>query len=141
MQRFAVSFLILFATACDDVGTVVTDRGKVCIDREQVLEFRQSGELSLTVELDCESACARGEEATCEASIDGPFIRLASQFVWDDSGEDCSAQCEPLAATCTVPETFPGSYTLVHGEDQFDLELPSNPLIDCLSPMEKDEQR
>ena len=141
MRRLATILLLLAPTACDDIGHVVVNRGEVCLDRDQVLAFKQIGELQLRVALDCESACVEGEEATCEASIDGPIIALESQFLWTvPTEQDCAVRCEEMWATCTVPGTFPGRYTLVHGDDSLVLDLPSNPLLECLSPMDLDEQ-
>ncbi|MEM6991169.1 MAG: hypothetical protein AAF721_11745 [Myxococcota bacterium] len=140
MKRIAACLLFLLPAACDDVGHVVINRGDVCIDREQVLEFRQSGELQIKVKMDCESACVRADEASCEAVIDGPNIHLESQFVWADApDDDCIMKCETLDAVCTVPKTYPGRYTLIHGDEQFMLDLPSNPLLDCLAPMDVEE--
>ncbi len=140
MKRLAAALLLLLPVACDDIGHVVINRGEVCVDRSQVLEFRQTGELELKIKMDCESACVHGEEASCEAVIDGPFIHLESQFLWaDKADQDCVSKCEALTAVCTVPRTHPGQYTLVHGDEQFLLDLPSNPLLECLTPMELDE--
>lgn len=140
MKRLAAVFLLLLPVACDDVGHLVVNRGEVCVDRSQVLEFRQTGELEIKIKMDCESACIHGEEASCEAVIDGPFIHLESQFLWADSpDQECVSKCETLTAVCTVARTHPGRYTLVHGDDQFVLDLPSNPLIECLSPMEVEQ--
>lgn len=133
MKRLALSALILLP-ACDDIGHVVINRGEVCVDREQVIDFKQTGELHLAVKADCEAACVANEEAFCEAAIDGPFIYLESQFQWAEAAEDCPTRCSEFAARCDVPTTHPGRYTVVHGEDQFTLDLPSNPLIDCLAP-------
>ena len=140
MKRLAAALILLLPAGCDDFGHVVINRGEVCVDREQVLDFKQTGELALQVRMDCESRCIENEETFCEASIDGPTIRLESQFVWSETDEqDCSLKCEELAARCVLPETYPGTYTLVHGQDQYTIELPSNPLIDCLAPMDAED--
>lgn len=141
MKRFLFTIPLLLPLGCDEVGHAVANRGEVCIDREQVLDFRQTDDLEIQVLMDCEAACVRDEEASCEATIDGPYIRLESHFAWSDApDDDCATKCEQMTATCKVPQTFPGSYTLVHGLDQFVLDLPSNPLIECLSPMDPEDQ-
>lgn len=134
-----VPLLALAAAACDDIGHVTANKGQVCVEREEVLAFKQDGALTLQVQTECVEGCVNTEETWCDAAIDGSTIWLDSRFTWTESEGECAQECIRLSATCNLPVVHPGEYTIRHGREAYALQLPSNPLIECLSVMEEEE--
>ena len=141
MPRLAlVPLLAVLAVGCDDLGHVTANKGQVCIERQQVLEFKQDGALTLQVQSECLPSCIATEDTWCEASIDGPIIWVDSRFTWSEAEGECSEDCVRLTATCEVATAHPGEYTIRHGLDAYALQLPSNHLVECLSEMEDPDE-
>ena len=123
-----LALLLLTLAACHDDVQTYTDEGRVCVEPEALAHFQAGDTLELTVTApDCISACARVAQAECSAVVMGERIVVTSNARWAPSDEVCITLCAALQAHCevTIPEA--GHYTLVHGDDELPLELPSTP--------------
>jgi len=102
----------------------LTDRGDVC------LEAPVAGEAAtVTVVPDlCLNNCTRSLEGSCEATLDGTTITVTSAFDWEvKTRGSCNLICGfPGPAECgDVGPLAEGTYTVVHGEETFDIDVPT----------------
>ena len=88
--------LLLLLTACADpiVTTIIEDEGTVCLDGEAVV-IQFPGCLS--------SSCDTLVSATCTADLQGSTLVVTGRAVIDSQGEECTADCGLISATCTTP--------------------------------------
>ncbi|HWB76043.1 MAG TPA: hypothetical protein VG755_13835 [Nannocystaceae bacterium] len=115
---------LLLATACggpwDEVSFV--DEGQLCFST-------QSDGIAVEVQApDClSSSCSRDPHGTCEATIDGERITITSEFHWEERNggiKGCTLDCGRVVADCTLAGLAPGTYTVVHGEEEVELVVP-----------------
>lgn len=75
------------------------------------------------------SSCSDIERAECEASVDGTTIEVTSSglLVRDTAPRACTDDCGIMTATCSLPDLQEGTYTIVHGDETKEVELPGEP--------------
>ncbi len=96
-----------------------------------------SVELLVVMESCVSSSCTSDIAATCEASMTGSQITVTSAGSYsEDTGlGGCTDDCRAVSATCSTGPLQPGSYTVVHGEDELVLEVPASvESAPCTSP-------
>jgi hypothetical protein len=73
----------------------------------------------------CESYCAE-VRASCSLTIVDGTIELVAQgaATLDSSVETCRGACQPVIATCNVPELSAGMHGLEYGERTATVSLP-----------------
>lgn len=126
-----VALSLFLLTAC---GTEkpFTDDGAVCITASQSHELTVApGEpLEVTVALpfECLSSTCNTYRGNCSASVDGDTIRIRSKATIETSSgiQGCTEDCGLPVTTCSLRALEPGTYKVVHGDDEFTLELPGN---------------
>lgn len=150
--RLTAGALFLCAAACADdehwTKRTSENRGMLCfVPREAALatldedgarlSWRLEPDAPLTAYVEghnCMSACSRHQRAHCSLSVEGRKITLTSKFDWEEPGEDkpCVLSCIKAVATCTTstPLTV-GSYTLQHGDELLELNIPSDVSETC----------
>lgn len=72
-------------------------------------------------------SCSRQLESSCEAVIDDDRIVVTSTFVWEEARGRrllCTMDCQMMLAECSPGDLPPGTYTLVHGDDEISVDLP-----------------
>jgi hypothetical protein len=125
MKRLFLCLMLVPACEAGDVTSYV-DEGRICVEPDELAEFEAGGVLTLTYTAnECISACTRVEEAACDAEVHGDRIIVTSEARWAPADEICIAVCGVLQAQCTVSVPEDGEYTLVHGDDELRLVLPS----------------
>jgi hypothetical protein len=82
---------------------------------------------------DCISACSQEREASCTVTRDGTEITLHSRGHYEkDTGPgSCTSNCKTLVADCTIGPLPDGSYTVRHGEQTYQLGIPSSDVPIC----------
>ena len=93
--------LALLCLAACDLGpkvttTTITDEGTVCLNDAGQVEVTFPGCLS--------SSCDTLTSATCTAELDGELIVVHGEAVIDSEGEECTADCGIIQATCDLPD-------------------------------------
>lgn len=74
------------------------------------------------------SSCTSDITTGCEVSLDGDRILVTSAGSYnDDTGSlgGCTDDCRAVFATCSTPPLAAGSYTVVHGADTMQLDIPA----------------
>lgn len=99
-------------TACGH-DVVLVDEGRACVD-----------DLAVVITSPCVSACAENVSAGCDVDARGGEITVRSHFAYDEPAGACIALCGSLKARCALPRLAPGRYTLRHGDDTRQLEVP-----------------
>jgi hypothetical protein len=100
----------------------VSDEGELC--------FEQDGEfVTVTVRApDClSSTCTRDIDGSCDVRVVDTAIVLESDIFWEQKNgphASCSDDCLRATAICSLGRLDPGSYTIVHGEDRFQMTVP-----------------
>ena len=95
------ALLALPLVAACDLGpkvttTTITDEGTVCLDDAGQVEVTFPGCLS--------SSCDTLTSATCTAELDGDLIVVHAEATIDSQGDECTADCGIIQATCDLPE-------------------------------------
>lgn len=105
-------------------GTIeFVDEGDVCMGD-------MDGAIVATISApDClSSSCTRNVHGSCEATVDGMRIELTSDISWEETSnrplKGCNLDCGIATATCTVGELQPGTYTVVLGEQETEVQVP-----------------
>jgi hypothetical protein len=102
------------------------------------VSFVDEGELCFSSQLDAiavevrapecmSSSCSRDTQATCDATVEGNRITITSDIRWEekDGGlKGCTLDCGTAAADCNIGQLAPGTYTVVHGEEETELVVP-----------------
>lgn len=115
---------LLLLAACggpwDEVSFV--DEGDLCFSTQGsgiAIEVRAPECMS--------SSCSRDPHATCEATVQGERITITSEIHWEEKHgglKGCTLDCGIAAADCTLDDVAPGTYTVVHGEEEIELVVP-----------------
>jgi len=112
--------LLLWLVGC--VGEEHVDEADLCF-------VSASEEIVVEVSWPCASD-HRGAELSCDMEVeeDGT-VRVESVFV---EGRDPNDACaEPLVAECTSPPLEDGMHSVRHGDDTFEITVPSTPQPAC----------
>jgi hypothetical protein len=126
-MRCLLLLLISMASCSDDESIRVRDRGPLC------LSSTADGRLSVEVAFPTvclSSSCNDVVENECTIDVAGNDIRVRSHAVIEDvsmPGGDCTADCLVVTATCEIQSLQPGSYRIVHGGDDAQVTIPSDP--------------
>lgn len=92
---------MLFFLACVlplDSGkttTTITDEGTVCLN--------DAGEVEVTFPGCLSSSCDTLVSATCTATLVGDVLEVHGEAVIDSQGNECTADCGIIQATCEMP--------------------------------------
>jgi hypothetical protein len=124
----------LLATGCAD-EVVLEDSGLACLTStagwsEAYQTFQADAPAYVTVRLDSclSSTCTSDYQASCEAVVTGDSIVISAHGSYADesgAGSSCSQVCLTLDAACETPPLAEGSYTVVYGEEEISLDVPS----------------
>ena len=125
-MRCVVGFVFAVALGVVGCGGDVTsyrNEGLVC------LESRSDGVLDVSVIFPTclSSTCDTVLQSSCSIDVEGFTITVESfgSFETPRRGS-CSADCQQLSAGCASEEPIPpGDYTVIHGEDEAMLEVPT----------------
>jgi hypothetical protein len=140
-RTIAVTILLaLCGSACSSETVDAEDEGKVCLGAppwepqagSDAIEADQRLAISVTYD-ECLSACIRDEFAQCSVSLEGDRIVVQSEFSYREPapGKACIAVCYALTAECQSPPLAAGDYTLVHGDRETPLAVPSSAGNSC----------
>lgn len=75
--------------------TTITDEGTVCLNDAGQVEVTFPGCLS--------SSCDTLVSATCTATLEGDQLVVHGEAVIESEGEECTADCGIIQATCEMP--------------------------------------
>ncbi len=75
--------------------TTITDEGTVCLN--------DAGEVEVTFPGCLSSSCDTLVSATCTATLEGGQILVTGEAVIESQGEECTADCGYIQATCEMP--------------------------------------
>jgi hypothetical protein len=115
------TLLALLFSACADPITTTTldDVGAACSD---------GAEITVTFPGCLSSSCDTLTEATCEATLDGTTIRVTGHAVITSQGNECTADCGTISATCALPDgADPDTMTLAYAGDEGPVEACQAP--------------
>lgn len=120
-MRLVLLVVFSVVAACGRWGDVsFADEGEVCFSQTLA---------AVSVEVsapDClSSSCTRNVEASCSAAVEGTRIEITSDFSWEEKDRGtCTLDCGSATAACSVGPLADGTYTVVHGEEEFQLVVP-----------------
>ena len=124
----------------DDPETFeAANRGQICIGGMGDSVFESNPDIVADTELPirilmvpCEG-CVEDVVTECNAMVDEPnsTITIESSATWKrGSGDECLLDvCREIEATCELSGLSEGTYSVTHGEDEFEFVVPSMP--DC----------
>jgi hypothetical protein len=80
-------------------------------------------------------ACDQRPSIQCQVEREGNTLVLHTKY-WGDhkDGATCTDNCRPILAGCETPELEAGRYTVQHGEQVFELKIPSVLRYPCFEP-------
>lgn len=89
------TILLLWACGSEPVTTTVTD-GSACVD---------AGIETITFTFDTclSSSCDTLDSATCTATLSGETVTVTGEAIVTSEGDECTADCGVVTATCTMP--------------------------------------
>ena len=74
--------------------------------------------------------CNRTVDTSCSVEVDGDTVTITSTGIYEvvdpGRGGACTDDCGALTARCTVPALAEGSYTFVHGDDSYEVDVPGS---------------
>lgn len=113
------ALLALPLVAACDVGpkvttTTITDEGTVCVNDAGQVEVTFPGCLS--------SSCDTLTSATCTAEIDGDLVVVHGEATIDSEGDECTADCGIIQATCDLPDGTDTSMSLSYAGEETALD-------------------
>jgi hypothetical protein len=122
-------FIVALVAGCGLLETwtpvEIIDEGTVCIEG--------AADAMATVQVfvpgEClSSSCDRNRVMACTATLDGSTITVSSEFTWETaSGPNvaCTDDCGMLITECTVGPLPAGAYTVVHGDETSNVDIPA----------------
>ena len=125
MRCFTVLILALplGVVGCSGDVSSYRNEGTLC------LESRSDGVLDVSVIFPpcLSSTCDTVLETSCSINVEGSTITVESFGSFETATRgSCSADCQLLTAHCESEEPIPpGDYTVVHGEDEGMIEVPT----------------
>ncbi len=144
MGRLACALPLAATMSCDEEGIEgwrareIVDRGEVCFGERppdggfvDVGPVLASEPVTVWVQAPCVStSCNRNATGSCEVSRTGSTITVHSRFETERAfgeGFGCTTDCGGAGpdVSCTLEALPAGSYTVVHGEHRWTLEVPS----------------
>ena len=77
---------------------------------------------------DClSSSCDVDRVASCGVAHDGQVLTVSSHLSYQKlDSPHCTMDCGALSATCASEPLVAGSYTVLHGEQSFSVDVPSS---------------
>ncbi len=125
----------------DDTKTEVstfTDEGHVCLVSEAADaapgDLLADEPLAVRVVFDrCASSCARIDEATCEATVDGGVIDVTTRARLSEKierGKICADSCLVVETTCAIGRLGAGTYRLELRAEQRLVDIPGSDSCD-----------
>ena len=114
------TLLALLLTACADPITTSTldDVGAACVDGTSI---------TVTFPGCLSSSCDTLTEASCEATLDGTTIRVTGHAEITSQGNECTADCGTISATCDLPDgADPDTMTLDYAGEEAAVETCSS---------------
>lgn len=143
MSRCAWLAAALLATGCAD-EVVLDDVGMACLTStagwsNDHQAFEADAPVHVTVRLDSclSSTCTFNYQASCEAEVTGDRIVIRAHGSYTDeggAGRTCSEVCFVLDAACETPPLAEGEYTVVYGDEETSLAIPSITSAYCIPP-------
>jgi hypothetical protein len=128
-----VAAAVLAAGCADEV--VLDDTGVACLTStagwsDEYQTFAADAPAYVTVRLDTclSSTCTYNYAASCEVEVTGDRIVISAHGTYTDesgAGRSCSEVCLTLDAACETPPLAEGSYTVVYGDEEIPLSIPS----------------
>jgi hypothetical protein len=116
----------LLAFACGGPWHTISfhDEGDLCFEQ-------QGAAVAVVVSArECLSAsCSRDVGGECSASLDGTTITITSEIFWEQNESpvaSCTEDCGDASVTCSIADLPAGTYTVVHGEDEQPLVVPTD---------------
>ncbi len=70
-------------------------------------------------------------ETWCEAEVSGQDITISSRFDYRTTSKTVLTICYNKVAACDLPALSEGTYTVIHGETEKELVVPSDEVLDC----------
>lgn len=128
--------VFVFGCAEDEPLTVkVRNQGAVCVAQNPVfltgtdvsIEADEPTQIGVLIR-SCSSTCIEELETSCSYEYDASnsTISVTSQASWRPEAVDvCNNACLVIDATCEGPTLPEGEYTVVHGENEQTLTVPS----------------
>jgi hypothetical protein len=112
---FALPLAVSLLGCGDDPITErdVTDIASACVRDGQI-----------TVRLaDClSSSCDTLLASACAATLDGAVVTVTASATIQSQGQECTADCGLVSATCALPDGAEAATTLAWGDQQADLD-------------------
>ena len=111
------------------------DEGQICFGESsfpemsdaQAPEEGEAIELTVIFNSCLSSSCSEFHETSCAIERDGTTITVNSQGSYTDTTPPdgaCTADCGSLSATCQGPELEAGTYTIEHGDETWEFDVP-----------------
>ena len=119
----AVFVLGPMLTGCGGDVQSFSNEGTVC------LSSTSDGTLEVAVMFPtCLSGCDSVLTRSCTVDVEGPLIVVESSGSYETPRRGfCDAACGFFIANCASEEPVPsGSYTVIHGEDEGEIRLPTS---------------
>jgi hypothetical protein len=135
VTRKKISVLVLLTAAClpacadktEDV--VLDDAGGLCVHGANDDGTYAEGEsVEFVVVLSSCLPCGVSDLTTsCDVEQDGATITVhaTAEYTVDHSVEICTADCQIVSVNCSSEPLAAGTYTVVYGDDQADLDVPA----------------
>lgn len=92
-----MSLLLFFLAACapEVTTTTIADEGTACVN--------DAGEVEVTFPGCLSSSCDTLVSATCTAELQGDTVVVHAEAVIESQGDECTADCGIIQATCPLP--------------------------------------
>jgi hypothetical protein len=118
----------MLAMACTGTGSgddwqpvTYVDEGELCFEqRDSDVAIRVDPQECLS------SSCSRAFEGSCTASLQDNTITVSSDIAWEENvgNVSCTDDCGSTAVECTLPALADGTYTVIFGDQQIELQVP-----------------
>lgn len=112
------------------------DEGDLCFSSDPwgggdrtTLKADEPFELTVVFNSCLSSGCTDFHETSCSIDRSGETLTIASQGSYTDTSggmSACTDDCAASSATCEGPALEEGTYTFVHGDDTYEVEVPGS---------------
>lgn len=133
---FVIVSCLVTLSACSE-QVVLIDEGDLCFlseNGDQPIEADSKLRVQVAVPECLSQSCDVDREAECTAELVDDTITIKSELRYRFNGKNaCTLDCGRLYAECFIENIPAGTYSIVHGESNYELEIPNTESSVCYS--------
>jgi len=115
--------LLLAAAGCVEFHEAVDPAAEVCVSVDNKA-------LGVVLAHSCTASSQRNQQFTCEVSAENSEIIVSSLFTYETKGNSTTLDCGMIVTNCQTDVPEDGTWTVVHGDTAFDVEIVDGGLPD-----------